>query len=198
MITKEEYLLNPCMKSSLPFWKIKSLKIDREIMLIDKPLDDSRYKYFFRIIHNLNNISKPILDNNYEFKDITVEEYVNHINSCYSDIGLTIDELEGYKSHIVYDPNLWVAIIDKRSGFVVATGIAEFDKEINEGILEWIQVSKEFRNNGLGSAIVNELLYRLKDKAKFVTVSGDINNPSNPLNLYLKCGFTNPYIWYIK
>ena len=38
---------------------------------------------------------------------------------------------------------------------------------------------------------------RLKKKADFVTVSGKINNKSNPENLYLKCGFENKTIWHV-
>ena len=198
MINKEEYLQNPCMKSSLPYWKTKNLKTNKKIVLVDKPLDDSSNEYFFRTIHYLTNVFKPVLNSNYKFENISMKKFVNHINSCYSNIGVSLDELEEYKSHIVYDSTLWVAIVDKNSDLVVATGIAEFDKEINEGILEWVQVSKEYRRCGLGSIIVNELLYRLKDKANFVTVSGDMNNPCNPLKLYLKCGFSKPYIWHIK
>ena len=47
-------------------------------------------------------------------------------------------------------------------------------------------------------AIVNELLYRLKGQADFVTVSGDVNNEDNPLGLYEKCGFVDKRIWLIS
>ncbi len=58
----------------------------------------------------------------------------------------------------------------KRTEKTAATGIAEFDVRIGEGILEWIQVSPEYRNRGLGAFVVNELLYRMQGKAGFVTV----------------------------
>jgi hypothetical protein len=46
-------------------------------------------------------------------------------------------------------------------------------------------------------AIVNELLIRLKSKAKFVTVSGQVGNETNPETLYRKCGFDCDDIWCV-
>ena len=92
---------------------------------------------------------------------------------------------------------MWICIFDKYNKKIVATGIAEFDKEIKEGYLEWIQVSKDYRKKGFGTVIVNELLFRLKEKADFVTVSGKLKNESKPENLYLKCGFENKTIWHV-
>ena len=79
----------------------------------------------------------------------------------------------------------------------VALGIADFDAEIKEGSLEWIQVLPGKRRMGLGKMIVNELLSRLKGKADFATVSGQIDNATNPEMLYRKCGFTGNDIWYV-
>ena len=45
--------------------------------------------------------------------------------------------------------------------------------------------------------MLNETLKRLKAKALFVTVSGDVNNPCNPLSLYQRCGFTDIRIFKI-
>ena len=43
----------------------------------------------------------------------------------------------------------------------MATGIAELDREIGEGVLEWIQVSKDYRRRELGSYLVCELLIKI-------------------------------------
>ena len=64
-------------------------------------------------------------------------------------------------------------------------------------MLEWIQVSKEHRERHLGTYIVKELLWRMKDIADFVTVSGKCNNPSNPEALYRRCGFVGTDVWHI-
>ena len=60
-----------------------------------------------------------------------------------------------------------------------------------------MQVLPQKRGRGLGKAIVNELLIRLKSKAKFVTVSGQIDNKTNPEALYRKCGFKGDDIWCV-
>ncbi len=57
--------------------------------------------------------------------------------------------------------------------------------------------AKENREKGLGQFIENELLWRMKDRAKFVTVSGKIDNATNPEMLYRKCGFTGNDVWHI-
>jgi GNAT superfamily N-acetyltransferase len=60
--------------------------------------------------------------------------------------------------------------------------------------LEWIQVSPEHRGKGLGKFVVNELLWRMKDTAEFVTVSGKVDTPTNPRERYLECGFSDEKI----
>ena len=70
-------------------------------------------------------------------------------------------------------------------------------EEDRTGILEWIQVSTEYRGKGLGKFVVNELLWRMKDKAEFVTVSGKADNSTNPRDLYMSCGFSCEEIWHV-
>jgi hypothetical protein len=45
--------------------------------------------------------------------------------------------------------------------------------------------------------LVLELLQRLKDKAEFVTVSGEIENQTDPGSLYRWCGFEGQDIWWL-
>ena len=94
-------------------------------------------------------------------------------------------------------PDLWIGLKENGSGILAASGIAEFDPGIKEGILDWIQVSPEFRRQRLGCFVVMELLLRLKKRADFVTVSGRMHNPTNPYALYLNCGFENPVVWHV-
>jgi len=155
---------------------------------------DERY---FKLIHRMNGIEKARLDSKYEMRCCEMSNYATHIARCYDDIGVSEEELKDYQNHAVYDNKLWIAVTECGQNTIVASGIAEFDADIKEGVLEWIQVSPEYRGKGLGKFIVKELLWRMKDKADFVTVSGKVDNPTNPRGLYIACGFTDEATWHV-
>ena len=152
---------------------------------------------YFRLIHNLKGLAELVLPLGYSLCTATLSEYAAHISSCYEEIGITEEELRSYTLRSVYDAALWLAVKDELTDTIVATGIAELDREIGEGILEWIQVSQNHRGKGLGRYVVSELLWRMKGKAGFATVSGQCNNSTNPEKLYRKCGFTGNDVWHI-
>lgn len=203
MITKEEYLKNPCKVSSLPYWKAKTITVPDGVKILHQDEYDAagfpQYidEPYFRLRHDLKGLAEPVLLQGYSLCTATICEYAAHISSCYDGIGITEEELRSYTFRPVYDAALWLAIKENKTGSIVATGIAELDREINEGALEWIQVSQAHRGKGLGSYIVLELLRRLKSKAGFASVSGQCNNPTNPEALYRKCGFTGNDVWHI-
>jgi len=200
---KEVYLENPCKASSLPFWKTNLVKIpDNMKVVLENDLQSIGVRgysdeRFFKLIHRMNDIEKPVLDNRYEMVCCEVSEYAKHIAGCYSYIGISTEALLDYQTHTVHDGNLWIAVTERGQNTIIASGIAEVDTDIKEGILEWIQVSPEYRGKGLGKFIVNELLWRMKDKAEFVTVSGEVDNPTNPRDLYKACGFFGEEIWHV-
>lgn len=152
---------------------------------------------YFRLIHNLQDLSVQVLPQGYSIYKATLKDFADHINSCYSKIGVTEADLRDYLARPVYDSALWLAVKDNQNNEVIATGIAELDKEIGEGVLEWIQVSEQHRGCGLGKYVVSELLWRMRDNARFATVSGQCNNPKNPQALYRKCGFTGSDVWHV-
>lgn len=175
---KEVYLVNPCKASSLPFWKTNLIKIpeNMKVVLNDdlQSVDVQEYidEPYFKLIHRINGIEKPMLDSCYELVCCEVSEYAEHIATCYGNVGISSEELSSYQTHTVYDRELWIAVTERGQNTIIASGIAEIDTDIKEGILEWIQVSPGYRGRGLGNFIVNELLWRMKGKAEFVTVSG--------------------------
>lgn len=203
MITKEQYLIAPCKASSIPYWKAQSITVpDNMKVLHQDEYDKSEYQHYidepyFRLIHNLKGLSKPELPQGYSLCTVVLSEYAIHINSCYDRICITEEELRSYTFRPVYDAALWLVVKDNQTGNIVATGIADLDREIGEGVLEWVQVSKGHRGNGLGRYIVFELLWRMKGTAQFATVSGQCNNTTNPEKLYRKCGFTGSDVWHI-
>lgn len=200
---KDEYLINPCRASSIPLWKTLRLQLPDSTRIIHNddytPQMSAGYadSAYFRIIHTLQNLLAPALPAPFVFCTASLEEYAAHISSCYTDIKVTAEELSLYQLHPVYCPNLWVAVRDTSTERIVATGIGELDHDISEGILEWIQVSEQYRRIGLGTSVVLELLRRMKGHADFATVSGQRDSPSSPESLYRKCGFTGNDIWHI-
>ncbi len=198
----EDYIIDPCNAASLPFWKEESISLpenikvlrDDEFNRLQPSGSDDKY---FKMIYDLKTVTESSLPVGFELIQAEVKDFANHINTCYELEHVTAEELMDYKSHPVYSDDLWIAVMDSASKQIVATGIAEFDSRIGEGILEWIQVSPEYRKRGLGKYIVCELSRRLQGKADFVTVSGRVDNKSNPFELYKACGFCNPVIWHI-
>ena len=149
------------------------------------------------MIHHLGNIDETVLPNGFEMVECSVEEYANHINECYEEEGVTKEELLDYQKRPTYNPSLWIAIKDKKTNKVVATIIGEIDIRIGEGIIEWVQVSEEYRRLGLGKYLVCENLRKMKKCASFAVVSGNIHSKSNPFKLYEACGFIDPVIWHV-
>lgn len=203
MVKIKDYLKNPCRESSIPYWKAKSISIPDEMKILHQnDFNEAEYTQYidepyFRLIHDLKGLLTPLLPQGYSLCSATPRDFAEHINRCYNSIGISEAELQEYTTRPVYAPSLWLAVMDDKTGEIVATGIAELDCECNEGILEWIQVSENYRGCGLGSYIVAELLWRMKDIAQFATVSGQCNNPTNPERLYRKCGFTGNDVWHI-
>ncbi len=203
MVNIKDYLKNPCRESSIPYWKAKLISIpDGMKILHQNDFRATEYTQFidepyFRLSHDLKGLLTPRLPQGYSLCDATLSDFAGHINQCYNGINISEAELQNYTIRPVYVPSLWLAVRDNQTSDIVATGIAELDRECAEGVLEWIQVSENYRGCGLGSYIVTELLWRMKEIAQFVTVSGQCNNPTNPEGLYRKCGFTGNDVWHI-
>ena len=156
---------------------------------------------YFRLIHKMENIPKAVLPRMYSFvqADPVKEAQViaGLIADCYEDIQPSSDEVLNWCEYPVFEDDLWVWIINEGNQSPVGLGIAQFDRSIKEGSLEWIQVVPSARRQGLGKQIVYELLSRLKGKAEFVTVAGKINDRSQPEKLYRSCGFEGKDIWWV-
>ena len=203
MLGKKQYLSDPCGTSSIPYWKALLIPIPSNMKILHHSafeagiFDDYMDDPYFRLMHDLQALQSPVLRESYSICTASVAEFAAHINTCYDGVCINEEQLKGYSLHPVYDAALWLAVRNNKTGEIVATGIAELDIDVGEGILEWIQVSKEHRRCGLGRFLVLELLWRMKNKAQFVTVSGQYKNPSCPELFYRKCGFTGQDVWHI-
>lgn len=203
-MTKSDYLLDPCRASSLPYWKTVTVQIPEEMQILhesdlrDAPSGSETSVRYFRLIHRLCGLERPSVPEGYTVIPLTPEMGAAHISQCYEEISVSASELAANRSRKVYDETLWLAVRELSTGMIVASGIGELDRELREGVLEWIQVSPRSRRKGLGAFLVRELLCRMKAKADFVTVSGKADDPSRPELLYRSCGFTGNDVWYIS
>jgi GNAT superfamily N-acetyltransferase len=161
---------------------------------------------YFRLIHRQN---KPVvrtpLPIGFSIMDVDIDVNIQRdaqrvsdlIGRCYRDIHPTVEAVTRWTEHPVFEPTLWIWVIDDATGVPIGLGIAEIDQTILEGSLEWIQVLPEYRGKGIGKCIVQELLSRLEKWVKFTTVAGEVDNATNPEALYRSCGFTGSDIWWV-
>lgn len=205
MITLTEYLNNPCGTLSIPYWKDKNIRIPPDMKIMHdndfraEILSDYIDEEYFRLYHNLKEIPK-IIANDFEITTATrkdIKSIVQIINDSYTDISVSKDLIKSYTKTPVYNEALWIMVKEKLTGKYVGCGIADFDTEAKELILEWIQVLPQYRGKKIGQLIVTELLFRMKDVADFATVSGKVDNMANPEALYRKCRFTGNDVWHI-
>lgn len=209
------YIKNPSDYSALPYWKETTITIPDNIkvyheiewnrLCANTKKGFVKVDKFFRIQHTLEKIDNQDIPEKCRYRTFDpnneedFDKALDIIQICYPNTDLTRDKLKEYTKSDVYNNELWIFIDKMNNGIYmpVAFGIADFDSLVKEGILEWIQVLPEYRGKGFGKSLVAELLRRMKEKAKFATVSGDCNNISNPINLYRKMGFIGDSIWYI-
>ena len=205
MIILTEYLKNPCGTLSIPYWKAKNIVIPPEMKILhDKDfsadiLSDYTDEKYFRLYHNLREIPKIIV-NDFEITTATrkdTKSIVQIINDSYTDISVNKELIKSYIKTPVYNAELWIMVKEKATGNYVGCGIADFDTETRELILEWIQVLPQYRGKKIGQFMVTELLFRMKGIADFATVSGKVNDLTNPEALYRKCRFVGDDVWHI-
>jgi ribosomal protein S18 acetylase RimI-like enzyme len=205
MVTlKQRYIENPCGTLSTAYWKEDFFTKPNGIKIVHERSDNvaeigTRY---FRLVHYPQKEYATVLPNGFVYRNAVlpnecamVADFINH---CYAGSQISDNEVERWFNFPVFDENLWVWICNETTDEPIALGIADYDAEISEGSLEWIQVLSDKQGMGFGLAIVNELLSRLKARVQFVTVSGEVDNPANPERLYRKCGFAGSDIWIVS
>lgn len=200
----QEYLSDPCGMLSIPYWKSKELQVPPFIRIVhEQDYDAAAFadytdEPYFRLKHDLQSI--PLTDKRFVCRIAGRDDLplmVEIINRCYTDLFVTLEQLQGYRTTPAFAVDLWIIVQDAATGEDIGCGIADFDPEAREGILEWIQVLPEYRGRGAGQFIVNELLRRMQDRVDFATVSGKVNNVTCPEKLYRRCGFVGDDVWHI-
>lgn len=201
---KAEYRANPCGTLSIPWWKSQAMTMPDWVRVfhardfapeMEPGCGVTRY---FRLKHDLCAI--PRAEMPLDTIDLANQcaELSSMIQASYlgQGVGASPEDVLAWRDHPTYRPELCVCV--RVGGQMVGSGIAEYDPEFREGILEWIQVLPEYRRMGYGQAVVAELLQRLKALgAEFATVAGSLDNAANPEALYRACGFTGNDVWYV-
>jgi GNAT superfamily N-acetyltransferase len=158
-------------------------------------------KSYFRLIHRNRPILVKKLPSGFRIVSVNInteaDAVAEMIRNCYDDFNPSSQSVQNWASYPVFDRDSWIWVIDERKDIPVGLGIAEVDREILEASLEWIQVLPEYRGSDLGECIVLELLDRLYDRVEFTTVSGEVENQTNPEGLYRHCGFRGDDIWWL-
>lgn len=205
MLSVEDYKKNPCKVSSIPYWKAKSITIPPNMKIVhDNEFDRTLLEYyadrrFFRFAHSLTSIPEfPAVD--FKLEVIPADrsdELADVINRSYthSDICVSADYVKGLTETQVYCPELWLGALS--NGKLIGSILCDFDSEIGEAIIEWMQVLPEYRGKGIATALVCRALKKMRDFAEFATVSGECENCTNPEKVYRSCGFEGDDVWHI-
>lgn len=205
MLTMDEYRADPCGTLSIPYWKNRRITVPLQMKIVhQRDFDEALLACYsddpyFRLLHHLKEVGSAgsgiFTCRTAGEEDLPLIRDI--INRSYTDLSVTVEQLQGYRETVAFAPELWIIANDAQTQECVGCGIADFDPEAREGVLEWIQVLPEHRGRKAGQFIVNELLRRMSGRADFATVSGRVNNTTNPEHLYRKCGFTGNDVWHI-
>ena len=156
---------------------------------------------FFRLEHRGDPVSRSGLPPRYRFETVDVgreaAELSRLISRCYDDLGPSPETVNGWTDHPVFDENLWVWVVEEATDDYVGVGIAELDADIPEASLEWVQILPTYHGEGLGRALVLELLRRVRDRVEFTTVSGRYDGEEGLKRFYERCGFRGDDVWWV-
>lgn len=155
---------------------------------------------YFRLLHTGPARARPPLPPPFALVQVDAgreaDDVARLIGECHGDPHFPTEWVKEWTQQAVFDPTLWVWAVDTQQDKPVGLGIAELDRTVGEGSLEWMQVLPAYRRQGLGQALVLELLSRLAGHAAFVTVGGQVENPTRPEALYRRCGFRGQDVWW--
>lgn len=201
----QSYLHDPCGLSSLPWWKRACTPPAGVQVVHDRNFDSlqwggGRERRFFRLRHDLKALPQAAVSADIQIRPLAEEDIpalAAQINASYFHMRITVTEREvrSWLHRPVCCTDLWLgAFCD---GLLAGSLVCDLDREIGEGIVEWLQVLPLYRGRGIGRALLCQGLRILAERAAFVTVSGDCGNETNPERLYRSCGFTGRDVWHV-
>jgi hypothetical protein len=134
---------------------------------------------------------------NDDFRMVTLDFKNPQVLSAIADIinestngGLTSNSIKKWTEISVFDPELWIGAIDKKSNNMVGVGISTYNPSVQETDLDWFYMRKKFQGKCIGTMLVEETISRCIRKSREIRVAGIADE------FYFKCGFVPRDSWY--
>lgn len=149
---------------------------------------------YFRLLHNHQTITSLPLPPGITFAPITPETDAPAVRDF---LGEGIERVDAWREHRTFAPDLWLWAVD--DGVPVGFAAGEFDPDVREASIEWVQVAPSCQGRGIGAALVSELLRRAAERASFTTVSGpmEFKDRENPGGYFRRFGFSGQDVWWL-
>lgn len=191
---------DPLKAVSVKLDGVPTVYIHNDFVAPLSPWFDSK-EAFFRLVHIGSELPLHATVPGYAIREVdTATELplvATILHACYDTPTPGTDEIATWTKRPVFDRRAWLWVIDRKEKRPVALGIAETDRLTGEASLECVQVLPAFRSLGLGTMLVQELVYRLEQKVAFTTVAGQVKNPCEPDHLFRRCGFAGRDVWWV-
>ncbi|MBD3236840.1 MAG: hypothetical protein GF330_09060 [Candidatus Eisenbacteria bacterium] len=154
----------------------------------------------FRALHT-GEAATGELPSDYCFRDVEPQADLSAaarlMNAAYASLPdfMTSERLEAMIASDYYFPGGWFFLIG-RGERPVGLALSGYDREMDEGFIDWIELLPRQRQRGLGRMLIGECLRRLQH-ARWVTVAGSLDAPFVVGDLYRSCGFRQTAHWSI-
>jgi GNAT superfamily N-acetyltransferase len=134
---------------------------------------------------------------NDDFRIVTLDSNNSQVLSEIADIinesttgSFTSESIEKWTEIRVFDPDLWIGAIDKKTNNMVGVGISTYNPSVKETDLDWFYIRKNFQGKHIGTMLVQETISRCIKKSREIRVAGIEDE------FYIKCGFVKRDSWY--
>lgn len=224
MILTEKYIKDPINTLPIPLWKHNVTAIRQDMMyVLDANYNETLYRDFqdtlyLRLQHNLLDLKLGKLPAHYflsSYKESDGALIYNLIKECYGS-NVEYDRVDHLVKDETFNDLLCVFLYNdkvfnlenminlrknnlgkERNYKPIGMVIAQFDQKTKEASIEYLCVSEKFRNKGLGSILLQEILLRISNIADFATVSFEKNNNEHLEKMFRKYGFEGNAIWHM-
>ena len=139
--------------------------------------------------------SKRVIND--DFRMVTLDTKNQQVLAGIADIinestngNFTSKSIKNWTEIRVFDPELWIGAIDKKSNNMVGVGISTYNPSVQETDLDWFYIRKNYQGKRIGTILVQETISRCIKKSCEIRVAGIADE------FYIKCGFVRRDSWY--